>query len=106
VSRGNLITQGVVSLEKLYDIQNQSWGSMNENTHNFTLSHEKINLGTEKDLKYVNIGTCYTPQERTTFIHLFKQYRDFFAWTYDDLKTYNIRIIQHVRPIKEGAKSF
>lgn len=28
------------------------------------MSHEQINLGTEKDLKFVNLGTCCTPQER------------------------------------------
>ena len=27
-----------------------------------------------------------------------------FAWTYDDLKTYDTRIIQHVIPIKDGVK--
>jgi hypothetical protein len=28
------------------------------------------------------------------------------VWTYEDLKTYDTRIIQHVIPIKEGVKPF
>jgi len=28
-----------------------------------------------------------------------------FAWTYDDLNTYDTRIIQHDIPIKEGLKT-
>eukprot|EP00253_Pinus_taeda_P032932 PITA_32932 len=33
-------------------------------------------------------------------------YHDVFAWTYNDLKTYDTQIIQHVISIKEGAKPF
>ena len=105
-SKGNLIPKGVVSLESLYDLQNHFWGPVNVKTHNSTLFHEKIYLGTERDLKYVNLGTCCTPQERKAFICLFKQYRDVFGWTYNELKTYDTWMIQHVIPIKEGAKPF
>ena len=28
------------------------------------------------------------------------------AWTYDDLKTYDMKIIQHIIPLKEDAKPF
>lgn len=31
---------------------------------------------------------------------------DVFAWTYDDLKTYDTWIIQHIIPIKEGVKPY
>jgi hypothetical protein len=39
-------------------------------------------------------------------MQLFKKYRDVFAWTYEDLKTYDTHIIQHIIPIKEGVKPF
>ena len=35
---------------------------------------------------------------------LFREYKDIFAWTYEDLKTYETKIIQHVIPLKENAK--
>ena len=37
---------------------------------------------------------------------LFKKYKDVFKWTYEDLKTYDTKIIQHVIPLKEDAKPF
>jgi hypothetical protein len=37
---------------------------------------------------------------------LFKEYKDAFRWRYEDLKTYDTNIIQHVTPLKEDAKPF
>lgn len=37
---------------------------------------------------------------------LFKEYKDFFMWTYKDLKTYDMKIIQHIISLKEDAKPF
>jgi hypothetical protein len=68
--------------------------------------HFVVNIGTFEHPKYVNLGTCYSEAENNTFTELFKRYRDVFAWTYDDMKTYDTRIIQHVIPIKEGVKPF
>lgn len=56
-SKENIMLKGVVSLERLYDSQNRFQGPINVKTHSSTLPHEKINLGIEKDPKYVNICT-------------------------------------------------
>ena len=40
------------------------------------------------------------------FIKLFQKYNYIFAWTYQYLKTYDTRIIQHIFPIKTDAKPF
>ena len=37
---------------------------------------------------------------------MFREFKDVFTWTYEDLKTYDIKIIQHVIPLKEDAKPF
>ena len=37
---------------------------------------------------------------------LFKEFKDVFTWTYKDLKTYDMMIIQHIIPLKEDAKPF
>ena len=37
---------------------------------------------------------------------LFKEYKDVFMWTYEDLKTYDMKIIQHIIPLKEDANPF
>jgi len=87
-------------------MHNRFWWLINSKTHSSTLSHEKIILDTKKDLKYVNLDTYCKPQELKAFIHLVKKYRDVFAWTYDELKTYDMWIIHHVIPIMEGTKPY
>ena len=37
---------------------------------------------------------------------LFIEFKDVFAWTYEDLKTYDTKIIKHIIPLKEDAKTF
>jgi len=44
-------------------------------------------------------------EEKSTFIRLLKQYKNVFAWTYDDLKTYDTSIIQHTIPMTSDEKS-
>jgi hypothetical protein len=45
-------------------------------------------------------------QEKTAFIKLFKEFKYVFAWTYDDLKTFDPNIIQHVIPMKPQTSPF
>ena len=65
-----------------------------------------MNLGTEQDSKNINLGKTYTHAERAIFMKLFREFKDVFAWTYEDLKTYDMKIIQHIIPLKEDAKPF
>jgi hypothetical protein len=36
------------------------------------------------------------------YVTLFREYLDVFSWSYDDLKTYDKTIIQHIIPLREG----
>lgn len=49
-------------------------------------------------------GVPFNYKERD--IELFKKYTDVFSWSYEDLKTYDVGIIQHKIPLKEGIKPF
>eukprot|EP00253_Pinus_taeda_P023107 PITA_23107 len=60
--KGNIIPKGGVSLEKMYELHNHFQGLVNPKTHSSTLFHEQINLGTNKDSQFVNLGTCCTSQ--------------------------------------------
>lgn len=35
---------------------------------------------------------------------MLREFKDVFAWSYDDLKAYSPKIIQHTIPLKEGVK--
>jgi hypothetical protein len=40
------------------------------------------------------------------YINLMKEFADVFSWSYEDLKFYDTKVIQHVIPIKEDHKPF
>ena len=65
-----------------------------------------VNLGTEHNPQCVNLGSTCTPQEKKAFIRLFNEFKEIFAWTYEDLKTFDPNIMQHVIPMKPEAKPF
>ena len=90
----------------MFDLDNKFRKPTNVKTHSSSLQFELINLGTEVEPKYVNLGKCCSPSERSKFISLFRQYKDVFAWNYEYLKTYDTKIIQHVIPIKVGFKPY
>jgi hypothetical protein len=54
----------------------------------------------------VKIGKGTTHAKRESILSLIQEYKDVFAWTYDDLKAYKGDIIQHAIPLVEGAKPF
>ena len=54
----------------------------------------------------MNSGIDCTPIEKSPFIKLFKEFKDVFAWMYDDLKTFNPQVMQHIIPIKQGSTPF
>jgi hypothetical protein len=64
----------------------------------------KVNIGTDKSPKYVNLGVDCTTEEVDQYVSLFKKYIDLFTWTYDDLKAYNKTIFQHIIPLREEVK--
>ena len=102
----NFIPKGVRTLEKMFELNEKFRRPANMKTHRSTLQFELINLGTETAPKFVNLGKCCLLTERDKFISLFKQYKDVFAWTYQELKTYDTSIIKHVVPIKAGVKPY
>ena len=41
----------------------------------------------------MNLGIDCTPIEKSAFIKLFKEFKDVFAWMYDDLNTFNPQVM-------------
>ena len=61
---------------------------------------EECNIGTKLKPKMIKLSKALPQQEKEKYIALFKEFQDVFAWSYEDLKSYDTNIIQHKIPIK------
>ena len=66
----------------------------------------EFNIGSQLNPKIIKIGKDTSDEERRNIENLIREYRDVFAWSYDDLKAYKEDIIQHTIPLKEDAKPY
>jgi hypothetical protein len=102
----NSIPRSVVTLEKFYDLHDKFRGTVNCKNNSSSLIYEMVNLGTKDNPQNINLGKGCFEHERSTFINLFKEFKEVFAWMYDDLKTFDPNIIQHVIPMKPQTQPF
>jgi hypothetical protein len=66
----------------------------------------ECNVGTERDPKYIKLSSSPSKKKRAEYTKLLKECVDVFAWTYEDLITYDTNIIEHKTPLKENTKPF
>jgi hypothetical protein len=102
----NSIPRYFVRLEKFYDLHDKFRGAVNCKTNSSSLIYETVNLGTKDNPQNINLGKGCSEQERSAFIKLFKEFKDIFSWTYDELKTFDPNIIQHIIPMKPQTHPF
>ena len=69
----NFIPKEVRTLERMFDLNENFRRPTNVKTHNSSLQFYLINLGTEANPKFVNLGKCCSPAERDKFVSLFKK---------------------------------
>jgi hypothetical protein len=66
----------------------------------------ECNIGTKKDPKFVKLSNSLSREQRVEYVELLKEFDDVFFRTFEDLRTYDTRIIEHKIPLKEEAKPF
>jgi ribonuclease HI len=99
----NYILKGLVSLEILFDgndvaVKGRVSGDDADTT--------ECNIGTREEPKFVRLSRDLTREQRSEYTELLREFADVFAWTYEDLKTYDTSVIEHKIPLKEKAKPF
>ena len=67
---------------------------------------EECNIGSEPKPKIIKLSKTLPAHIKLKYIELFKYFSDVFAWSYEDLKSYDTEIIQHKIPLKENKKPF
>jgi hypothetical protein len=100
------IPKSVVRLEKIYDLNDKFRGVFNFKMNISSLLYETVNLGTRDNPQNINLGKGCSEQENSAFLKLFKEFKDVFAWTYEDLNFFDPNIIQHVIPMKPQTQPF
>ena len=66
---------------------------------------EECNIGTEKDPKVIKISKNLTKESKEKYIKLMKEFYDVFAWTYGDLKFYDLDVIKYTIPVQKNVKT-
>jgi len=67
---------------------------------------EDCNIGTTENPKMIKLSKALPPEQKLKYIELFKEFQDVFAWSYEDLKSYDTYVIQHTIPLRENKKPF
>ena len=101
--KDNIFPKGLVPPERLTnpnDVAVDS-GKISQDEH-----IQDHNIGIQEEPRLVKLFSGVSPHYQERYIKLFKDYVDVFAWSYDNLKTHNVNIIQHKILLKEGIKPF
>ena len=67
---------------------------------------EDYNIGTEEKQKMVKLSKSFPPDQKLKYVELIKEFQDVFAWSYEDLKSYDTSVSQRTIPLKENQKPF
>ena len=101
--KGNFIPKGLVPLERLFSKDDTLIKPTLQTTEENVMEY---NIGSEKQPQMIKLSKLLSDDERRKYLSLLKEYKDIFAWSYHDLKTYDTSIIQHKIPLKPNTKPF
>jgi len=80
-------------LEQIRDLKDEKLKSQD-------IENKVDELGTKELLRLRNLSR----RERDELENLLSEFKDVFAWSYDDLKAYSPEVIQYTIPLKEEVK--
>jgi hypothetical protein len=97
----NNIPKGLVPFKKIFD-NNDVAGSRKITVNEVDV--EDFNIGTLEDPKITKLSRTPSPEVKERYVKLMKEFPDVFSWRYDEMRVYDISIIQHVIPIRDFQK--
>ena len=84
--KDNVFPRGLAPLEELFDFNDVAKKPKIEPTG---ANVEECNIRTEEKLKIVKLSKSLPSTEKHKYIEFFKESIDVFAWSYEDLKSYD-----------------
>jgi hypothetical protein len=102
----NKILKGLTPLESSFSLSDVGKKEKNKEKESKRKVGETIslNIGTPESPKNVKIGAQCSDEEKMKFARLLGEFQDVFAWSYEDLCGFDLSLIHHAIPIKEGIK--
>lgn len=67
---------------------------------------EECNIGKTDDVRNIQLSSTLPLDVKPKYLNLLKNYKDVFALSYSELKTYDTALIEHKIPLKPQAKPF
>ena len=102
-SNNENLPKGLVPLEEFFDfnhvVQNAKIDPTKTNV-------EECNIGSKEKPKMIKLSKTLPAHIKNKYLEFFKEFTDVFAWSYEDLKSYDTEIIQHKIPLKEKQKPY
>jgi ribonuclease HI len=103
VLKNNQIPKGLIPLERLFNKDDMpSKTTLQPQPEEV----EDCNIGTVDNPRMVKLSKFLSVENKNKYTELLKKYKDVFAWSYEDLKTYDTSVIEHKIPLKPGVKPF
>ena len=88
--KDDTLPRGLTSLKELFDFNDVARKPRMESTEN---NVGEYNIGSINEPKMIKISKTLPPHIKQKYIELFKEFKDVFAWGYQDLKYYDTSII-------------
>ena len=101
--KDNFLPTGLTPLEDIFDSNDLPRKSKMQPLN---AAIEECNIGTIDKPKIIKLSASLPPDQKPKYIDLFKEFQDVFAWSYEDLKSYDSSVIQHIIPLKPNQKPF
>ncbi len=101
----NTIPKGMVEPKCIFD-RDESTLNRRETQKKGIKECDLYNLGTNEELRMVQIGKACNSQEREDILKLLTKYKDAIASSYEELKIYDPKIITYYISLKPDAKLF
>jgi hypothetical protein len=103
VLKNNQILKGLIPLERLFD---QNDMPLKSTLQPQLEEVEDYNVGTKEDPRIVKISKYLPPEVKRKYKDLLGWYKDVFAWSYEESRTYDTTLIEHKIPLKPSVKPF
>lgn len=70
-----------------------------------TSEYEGVNIRCGKNPRMINVGKCWTQEEKEEAKKLFLEYQVMFAWSYEDFKKFHEQKFQTSNPLETCRRS-